>query len=101
VLHPDEARDLLDQRRRALEADLQRRRAIQRELAPVIPRLFMVEDEYELALREAELRWVTGFIEELASGAVADRGRWAAFVEGGYEVPEEIAELSERGRSER
>src|SRR5204862_55517 len=56
ALHPREATRLLQQRRRAVEAELERRRAVQHQLTGVLPRLFMIEDEYELAMREAELR---------------------------------------------
>lgn len=94
VLHPQEAIRTLRHRRQALEADLARGRALQQQLAPVLPRLFLVEDEYELAMREAELRWVTSFAEELEAGKVADLGRWAAFFDSGYEVPDDVAALS-------
>ena len=34
-----------------------------------LPRLFSIEDEYRLVLLEAELRWVTGVVDDLRSGA--------------------------------
>ena len=33
-----------------------------------LPRLFSIEDEYRLAMLEAELRWVTGVVDDLRSG---------------------------------
>ena len=33
-----------------------------------LPRLFAIEDEYRLAMLEAEHRWVSGILDDLASG---------------------------------
>ena len=33
-----------------------------------LPRLFAIEDEYRLAMLEAEQRWVSGILDDLASG---------------------------------
>jgi DNA-binding PadR family transcriptional regulator len=99
ALHPREATRLLQQRRRAVEAELERRRAVQHQLSAVLPRLFLIEDEYELAMREAELRWVTAIAEELAAGTFPGMDGWAAFHDSGV-VPPEIAEIAEQGRVE-
>lgn len=43
-----------------------------------LPRLFLIEVEYTQALREAELRWVRGLLEDMVSGRLAwdTEGAW-------------------------
>jgi hypothetical protein len=72
---------------------------MQQQLSAVVPRLFLIENEYTLAMCEAELRWVAAFTEELASGTFPGTDLWAAFHDQGV-VPPELAELAERGRIE-
>ena len=48
-----------------------------------LPRLFIIEDEYKLAMLEAEHSWVSRVIDELASGELFwDRDTIAAWAEG-------------------
>lgn len=76
VLHPDEVVPLLDRRAEALAAQLAAVRAELDELAPTLPRLFVVETEYGIAVLAAELAWVRGFRDELASGRFPDLALW-------------------------
>jgi DNA-binding PadR family transcriptional regulator len=41
-----------------------------------LPRLFLVESEHELMLREAELEWVRALVEEIESGALGSLSEW-------------------------
>jgi hypothetical protein len=41
-----------------------------------LPRLFLVESEHELMLREAELRWVRGIVEEIEAGKLGSLAEW-------------------------
>jgi DNA-binding PadR family transcriptional regulator len=77
VLTPDEAITLLGQRVAALDQAIATLRQLLTEHAE-IPRLFMVEDEYELALLDAEAAWVRALIAELESGSFADLAAWRA-----------------------
>ena len=63
VLPPGRALELLRDRAGALETAIAEVRA---ELAGLtwLPRLFMLEAEYHLAMREAELAWVRGLVAE-------------------------------------
>jgi len=63
VLPPGRVLELLRERVRALEKAIAEVRA---ELAELtwLPRLFMLEAEYHLAMREAELAWVRGLVTE-------------------------------------
>jgi hypothetical protein len=62
-----------------------------------LPRLFLIEAEYELAVRAAEAEWVRGVLDDLRSGAFPDVESWRRFHRTG-ELPPEIAELARRGR---
>jgi hypothetical protein len=97
VLPPGKALELLRDRAAALEQAIAEVRA---ELAGLtwLPRLFMLEAEYHLAMREAELAWVRGLVAEFENRTfpgldgwqhVHDTHQWPA--EFGP-VPEEWAE---------
>jgi DNA-binding PadR family transcriptional regulator len=48
----------------------------------LLPRLFLVEAEHELMLREAELAWVRGLVEEIDSGALGELSEWRSLHSG-------------------
>jgi DNA-binding PadR family transcriptional regulator len=96
ALTPDEAIVLLRQRLDHIERRVAAHRdALERDLRE-IPRLFLVEEEYDLAMQQAELAWVRGLLTELESGSFPDLAVWREFHRSGS-VPPELAELSERG----
>jgi DNA-binding PadR family transcriptional regulator len=47
-----------------------------------LPRLFLVESEHELMLREAELGWVRGIIEDIEAGELGSLAEWRSFHSG-------------------
>ena len=96
VLPPDEVIDLLRQRLSLVRQDIAGRQDALTVQLREIPRLFLVEDEYDLAMREAEAGWVGALLDEITSGRFADLAAWRAFHETGR-VPPELAELAERG----
>ena len=61
-----------------------------------IPRVFLVEGEYDLALREAEAAWVRSLLEELTTGSLSGIQLWRAWHETG-QMPAELVDLAERG----
>jgi len=94
-LPPDELIDLLRQRLAALE---QANGQLQAELETVraqIPRLFLIESEYYLTLRQAEEQWVRGLLKEFADGTFPDLDAWRHFHTTG-EVPDHIRALIEQ-----
>jgi DNA-binding PadR family transcriptional regulator len=95
VLAPDEAAAALAERLAAIEADLAQRREAHAALRAEIPRLFLVEDEYELAMRAAEADWVRGLLAELTAGSFPGLDVWRTWHETG-EIPAELRELAER-----
>ncbi|GAA5181356.1 PadR family transcriptional regulator [Rugosimonospora acidiphila] len=82
VLGPDEATALLEQRERALADDIATQRA-QLEGAARVPRLFLVESEYTLAMLSAEAAWVRSLIAELRGGTLSGLAEWRDYHETG------------------
>ncbi|NKZ04219.1 PadR family transcriptional regulator [Actinomadura latina] len=99
ALGPDEVAGLLRRRLDALERQIAADQAAMA-AETEIPRLFLIEAEYDLAIRRAEAAWVRGFLAEIEDGSLPGLGMWRAFHETG-ELPPEIAELAERGAPER
>ncbi|MER6945233.1 PadR family transcriptional regulator [Nonomuraea sp. NPDC000554] len=95
-LGPDEVVRLLRQRvdrlRERLAADRER---LARERAE-LPRLFVVESEYALAVGEAEATWTQELVDELTTGRFPDLEQWRAYHRTGDLSPE-LADLAERG----
>ena len=79
ALSPDEATGLLQRRLRLLEQRLAAQRASLAHVKGQVPRLFLVESEYDLAMREAEAAWVRSLLAELTSGEFPDLAQWRAF----------------------
>jgi len=98
VLPPDEAVAALRERLAGLEQAISAQRAALARHADV-PRLFLVEDEYELTVREAEVAWVRRLLAELTDETFPDLAVWRKWHVTG-EVPPELAELAERGNTE-
>lgn len=96
VLAPDEATSLLQRRLRLLEEEIAGQRASLADSSREIPRLFLVEAEYDLAIRQAEATWISSLLDELTSGSFPDLAGWRAF-HGTGEVPSEWADIAERG----
>ncbi|MFJ8580382.1 PadR family transcriptional regulator [Micromonospora sp. NPDC093277] len=96
VLRPDEATELLRQRLDRLEDQLAGQRAELARVAREVPRIFLIEAEYDLAVRAAEADWIRGLLDELITGSLPGLAQWRAWHETGA-VPPEWAELAERG----
>jgi DNA-binding PadR family transcriptional regulator len=99
VLSPEEVETALRERLAMLERAVEAQRAALAEHGAHIPRLFLIEDEYELAIREAEVAWIRAFADELAAGSFPDQAVWRHWHATG-EVPPELAELAEKGITE-
>jgi hypothetical protein len=71
--------ELLRRRLAALDADIADRRAQLDEAGREVPRVFLVEGEYALAMREAEAAWVGTLLTELADGTLPGVAQWREF----------------------
>ncbi|WP_033292037.1 PadR family transcriptional regulator [Amycolatopsis jejuensis] len=61
-----------------------------------VPRLVLLESEYELAMWRAEAEWVRGLRDDLATGALPGVAEWRHFRETG-ELPEDLSAFAEGG----
>ncbi|BCJ61355.1 PadR family transcriptional regulator [Micromonospora endophytica] len=95
ALHPDEAAELLRQRLHQLVDNLATARAALAGHATEVPRLFLVESEYDLVLGEAEASWIRALLAEFDAGTFPGLDQWRTFHETG-ELPAEVAALAER-----
>jgi DNA-binding PadR family transcriptional regulator len=95
VLTPDEAIELLGHRHRALNEQIAVAQAdLDRELQQV-PRLFLVEAEYDLAMRRAEAEWVAQLLKELTEGTLYGVAEWRAYHAGEVAPPGWVELLNE------
>jgi DNA-binding PadR family transcriptional regulator len=97
VLPPNELVDLLQQRLVALEAANAQHQAGLDTLVAQVPRLFLIESEYHLALRRAEAEWVRGLLKEFTDGTFPGIKAWQLYHDTG-QVPEEVLSLVETQR---
>jgi DNA-binding PadR family transcriptional regulator len=97
VLGPDEVTGLLTARLDALEKDNETRAADLRTFTERLPRLLLVEAEYQLAMRLAEANWVRGLLSEIVTGAISGLDAWRQFAQTG-EIPQEMRDLDEQGK---
>jgi DNA-binding PadR family transcriptional regulator len=74
-LEPDDARAQLELRAERLATELAETEAAF-EIAPDLPRLFMLEEEYRRAVLRAELSWVRGVIDDLREGRLSWDEQW-------------------------
>jgi DNA-binding PadR family transcriptional regulator len=80
-LPPEEAVALLEERVQRLEEEAGEMRSRLDTAAEQfeLPRLFLVESEHELMLREAELQWVRGIVGEIEAGELGGLSEWRSF----------------------
>ncbi|MEV6905453.1 PadR family transcriptional regulator [Amycolatopsis sp. NPDC051071] len=95
-LGPDEVITLFRARLMALDEEIERFRVGLARLLEEIPRLVLLEAEYQLAMRMAEAEWVRSILGELTSGSMPGLTDWRTFHETGV-LPADVAELAERG----
>lgn len=88
-LPPHEALDLLRTRVMALENQLTQLRAVHdAALAHKLPRLFLLESEFEDTVRQAELDFVRRLVDEMATGTLEGLDEWAGWYAPGAVIPD-------------
>lgn len=94
ILPPDEVIKLLTARLATLDKANAGHQADLKLWAERLPRMLLIESEYQLAMRLAQARWVRGLLKELADGTMEGMDVWRRIHETG-EVPPELRELDE------
>lgn len=92
VLPPDEVVVLLEERLAKLDVEYAAGRAVLAQLGKTLPRLFVVETEYQLHMTAAQADWIRGLLREMAEGTLTGLDEWRQFHETG-ETPEEWRKL--------
>jgi DNA-binding PadR family transcriptional regulator len=94
ALSPDEVTTLLQQRLGEVSAAVT---AAEEQLTayPDVPRLFLIEIEYDIAMLRAEAAWMRSLIGELTGGTLPGIEQWRHYHETGR-APADLVELAER-----
>ncbi|MET9558053.1 PadR family transcriptional regulator [Streptomyces sp. NPDC006645] len=92
VLPPDEVVGLLEERLAKLDVQYAAGRAVLAQLGRTLPRLFVVETEYQLHMVAAQADWIRGLLREMAEGTLSGLDDWRQFHATG-EAPEEWRKL--------
>jgi DNA-binding PadR family transcriptional regulator len=94
ILPPDQVISLLTRRLETLNKANDTQRADLRRWLERLPRMLLIESEYQLAMRVAQAEWLRGLLGELAAGTIGGMDTWRRIHETG-EMPPEMAELDE------
>jgi DNA-binding PadR family transcriptional regulator len=97
ILSPDDVIKLLTVRLATLDKANDANQADLRLWTERLPRLLLIEAEYQLAMRLAQAQWVRGLLRELVEGTIGDLDVWRRIHETG-EIPAEIQELDDLAR---
>ncbi|GIH47746.1 transcriptional regulator, PadR family [Microbispora rosea] len=94
VLPPDDVAVLLADRLAAIRKEIATLQELHDRDSPQVPRLFLIEAEYDLAILRAEEGWIAALLDELTSGTFPGLAEWRAFHEAGG-LSAEMKELAE------
>jgi DNA-binding PadR family transcriptional regulator len=81
VLAPETVIELLQQRVEALDFHNDYARARLAEAVKILPRLFLIEAEFRVAMAEAEANWTRSLLTELVDGTMPSMDLWRTFHE--------------------
>jgi DNA-binding PadR family transcriptional regulator len=95
ILPPDDLAGLLRQRLDTLDAANAQQQAELETVETQIPRLFMIESEYYLAMRRAEADWVRALLTEFTDGTFPGLDDWRQFHQTG-QLPDDVLALFEQ-----
>jgi DNA-binding PadR family transcriptional regulator len=92
LLPPDEVLRLLEQRLLVLDKTAADEQQMLAEVSETLPRVFLVEGEYHVAMVKAEADWIRSLIKEIQDGTLSGLSGWRSYHETG-KVPAEFADL--------
>jgi DNA-binding PadR family transcriptional regulator len=78
----EDALSMLESRIQVLSKDQEAARSLMRLAVDSVPRLFVIEAEYAMAMRQAELAFTRALVEDIRSGRLGGLDVWRAFHEG-------------------
>jgi DNA-binding PadR family transcriptional regulator len=89
ALSPEDAREQLERRAERLETQLADAERGLEGAPPGLPRLFLLEEEYRMAVLRAELAWLGGVIDDLRSGRLDWSEQWLREIAAKFLPPED------------
>ncbi|MEU6014126.1 PadR family transcriptional regulator [Streptomyces sp. NPDC047515] len=95
VLPPKDVAELMETRQAALAVHAAALRGVLGQLGEELPRVFVVETEYQLHMIDAQLEWIKNFHTELTECTIGGIDEWKSFHETG-EVPQNWQDLDEQ-----
>ena len=95
ILPPDDLAGLLRQRLDTLDAANAQEQAELETVETQLPRLFLIESEYYLAMRRAEADWVRALLQEFTDGTFPGLDAWRQFHQTG-QLPDDVLALFEQ-----
>jgi len=95
IMHPDEVIGLLSKRLATLDESNAAQQAHLKLWTERLPRILLIETEYQLAMRLAQSQWLRGLLTELVDGTISGMDAWRHIHETG-EIPPEFEELDAR-----
>ena len=95
ILPPGDLAGLLRQRLDALDAANAQQQVELETTETQIPRLFLIESEYHLAMRRAEADWVRALLKEFTDGTFPGLDDWRTFHKTG-QLPDDVLALFEQ-----
>jgi DNA-binding PadR family transcriptional regulator len=102
ILPPDAVIGLLTSRLATLDKANASQQADLKRWSERLPRVLLIEGEYQLAMRTAQAGWLRGLLGELVAGTISGMDGWRYLHETGKPSPEfaELDELAKRGWNE-
>jgi len=97
ILPPAEVAELLTKRLATLDKANAAHEADLKVWTERLPRILLIESEYELAMRKAQADWVRGLLREITEGTLGGIDIWRQIHETG-EIPPQIRELDEQAK---
>jgi DNA-binding PadR family transcriptional regulator len=94
ILPPDQFIKLLTIRLATLDRENTAHQADLKLWSERLPRMLLLETEYQLAMRLAQAKWVRGLLRELVEGTLEGMETWRRIHETG-EIPPEMKELDD------
>ncbi|MFE6665535.1 PadR family transcriptional regulator [Streptomyces sp. NPDC057697] len=95
ALPPQEVAGLMETRSSALAIQAAAVRGVLGRLGEKLPRVFIIETEYQLHMIDAQLEWIRKFHTELTDGTISGTEEWKSFHETG-EIPQNWKDLDEQ-----
>jgi hypothetical protein len=81
ILPPERVTRLLHQRARVVEVMIAGDEAALAKLVESLPRIFVVEAEYRVALAKAELDWIRSLLDDIEKGTLDGLEDWRKYHE--------------------